>query len=198
MKIDFELILTEKNGKFIAQCPQFPKQKGMGATEREALEALAKAISGAVENAMGKIMKEVFSSGLGEIQDKILDKVEPVKSDPAILPEAKTESPEKKLKPNSINRRKMIISTQLGQANPLFNDLLNFAKGSFMDGPQGIANSGGSFQPKDSIFNRSPLGAGFGLDAKGTHQPKPRPMMPYLIETGLDDGFIIAIPLSSN
>jgi predicted RNase H-like HicB family nuclease len=65
MKIDFELILTEKNGKFIAQCPQFPKQKGVGATEREALESLAKAISGAVENAMGKIMKEVFFIWIG-------------------------------------------------------------------------------------------------------------------------------------
>jgi predicted RNase H-like HicB family nuclease len=193
MKIDFELILTEKNGKFTAQCPQFPKQKGTGATEREALESLAKAISGAVENAMGKIMKQVFSSGLGEVQEKL-----EAESKSEILPEAKPESKTKKSKPNSINRRKMILSTQLGQGHPMLNDLLNFTKGSFMDAPQGLAGNGGSLQPKDSIFNRSPLGAGFGLDSKGTNNPKPRPMMPYLIETGLDDGFIIAIPLSSN
>jgi predicted RNase H-like HicB family nuclease len=195
MKIDFELILTEKNGKFIAQCPQFPKQKGIGATEREALESLAKAISGAVENAMGKIMKEVFSSGLGEMQDKILDKIDTKIDETDSAPEIK--SP-KKL--NSANKRKMILSTQLGQVgsnNLLFNDLLNFAKGSFLD-------AGGSQPPQNgsqpSLFNRSSLGlgAGFGLDSKGSHTPKPRPMMPYLIETGLGDGFIIAIPLSSN
>jgi hypothetical protein len=152
---------------------------------------------------MGKIMKEVFSSGLGEVQDKILDKIDSkidaIDSDAkaGLNPEIKPEIKNPK-KINSASKRKMILSTQFGEANPLFNDLLNFAKGSFMDGPQGLANNGGGFQPKDSIFNRSPLGTGFGLDSKGTHNPKPRPMMPYLIETGLGDGFIIAIPLSSN
>jgi hypothetical protein len=129
------------------------------------------------------------------MQDKILDKIDTKIDETDSAPEIK--SP-KKL--NSANKRKMILSTQLGQVgsnNLLFNDLLNFAKGSFLD-------AGGSQPPQNgsqpSLFNRSSLGlgAGFGLDSKGSHTPKPRPMMPYLIETGLGDGFIIAIPLSSN
>ena len=60
--ISLEVLITKKEGAFLATCPSFPKCKGAGETELLALEKLSSSIGRAIGRSTSTVLKKAFLS----------------------------------------------------------------------------------------------------------------------------------------
>jgi predicted RNase H-like HicB family nuclease len=57
-----EIVITNKESKYKATSPSFPKCKGFGTTEKEAIQKLSKSISRHISNITNDILKSILLS----------------------------------------------------------------------------------------------------------------------------------------
>ena len=58
-----EIVITKKSGRIIASSPSFPKSKGIGKTEEEAVTKLVAAISRFISKSAKSALDSIFDSG---------------------------------------------------------------------------------------------------------------------------------------
>lgn len=73
MNLNFEIMISQKDGLFVAQSANFPECKGYGQSEEEALHDLADSISLQLSDSIKQVLNDFLESGLLESALKDID-----------------------------------------------------------------------------------------------------------------------------